>query len=335
MRVRHWGASSSTPATPAAVTPPPVASTKQLVLRGEDYFVRKRTFLGTVWSIRSRSISWLASILNLYLLVNAIRALHAFTPLGVDDYAITELASAEACLASLKSREEVHSEAALPMIPTGAAGSNATSSLAGFANRALGQLATGLRDAANQLTHEVHEVTKQAHTHQDDLASIMRTCRNQLASSEPEGLTDVKLGYWYLAYAIIAIALFLDLLRWCGCGCSITDAILGFRSERVERFRLLPQLIMLLPFAHLTWLLSKPIPLPCCEGTPKLSCVMDRVRVLAWLSLLVSYCLFADAHNHGYFLLRSTEASACRLLRPSLGKASASAANSPEPWSKV
>lgn len=356
MRVRHWGGAAST--THGMSTPqPPVTPQgnphhhKALSLRCEDYFVHKRTCLGfSVYAVKSRSIAWIASLINLYLLLNAVRALHAFTPLGLDDYAITELASADACLRSRKLEEQSqHAAAAAAAAATSQASGqgamppngNASAPLSGLFARMTGELATGLREAAETFTHEVHDAVKTTvkTSFADDLAAVMRTCRNQLAAAEPPGLLEAKAAYWWLAYVMIVSALVLDLLRWCGCCAGVTDAILGFRSGRMERFRLLPQVSMLLPFAHLTWLLSRPIDLPCCSGTPKYASVMDRVRVLAWLSLLVSYCLFSDAHNHGFFLLRSTEASACRLLRPCLNAKSAIAAGAgamgAEAWTKV
>lgn len=284
--------------------------------------------------IKSRRISWLTSMLNLYLLYNAVRALQKFTPLGIDDYAITELASAEECLRSLKLEEAaVHT-------PAGHALTN-TSEPHSLFERVTGKLAKELRDVTETFTHEVAANVKKARF-ADDLASIMRTCRSQLAATEPPGLTDAKAFYWMVSYCLIGAALCFDVCRWCGCGCFINDLILGFRSTRWERFRLLPQLIMLVPFAHLTWLLSRPLTLPCCEGTPKPANVLDRVRVLAWLCTIVTYCLFADAHNHGFFLLRSPAASACRLLRPCLHRNvdRASGYSSPtsgagEGWAKV
>lgn len=226
--------------------------------------------------IRTRRISWLASFLNLYLLLNGVRALHAFQPLGIEDYAITDLASAT-CLQSL------------PQLQSNA--STGDSKPHSLIETAIGTL----RETLAEVTQDIREVAKKSRA--DDLATIMRTCRSQLAEAQPEGLSEAKLLYWHAAYGFICVALCLDVLRWCGCCSMITDAILGFRSPRMERFRLLPQLAMLLPFGHVSWLLSSPIELPCCEGTPKMACVLDRVRVLAWLSILVTYCLFADAHN--------------------------------------
>ena len=119
--------------------------------------------------------------------------------------------------------------------------------------------------------------------------------------------------------SFIVVAVALDVLRWCGCCTAVVDALLGFRSARLEQLRLLPQTLMLIPFAHLSFLLSRPIEMECCIGSPKPPMVYDRVRVLAWLSIIVSYCLFSDAHNHGFFLLRSVDRSAAALLRPRLG----------------
>ena len=116
-----------------------------------------------------------------------------------------------------------------------------------------GMLASGLREAAETLTHEVHDAKKAVFA--DDLASIMRNCRNELSQAAPPGLAEAKLFYFSFAYGLVATALVLDLLRLCGCCASITDAILGYRSARAERFRLLPQLCMIVPFLHLTWLL--------------------------------------------------------------------------------
>lgn len=346
MRVRHWSGAASTPpgasmpATP--VTPQGVSyhHHKALTLRCDDYFVHKRTCLGSVYAVRSRNIAWIATLINLYLLLNAVRALHAFTPLGLDDYAITELASADAC-SSFRKLEEQRQHNAAPGHGTTPPSGNASAPFSGLFARVTGDLATGLREAAETFTHEMHDAVKTTvkTSFADDLAAVMRTCRNQLAVAEPPGLLDAKAAYWWVAYVLIVSALVLDMLRWCGCCASVTDGILGFRSGRMERFRLLPQVSMLLPFAHLTWLLSQPVELPCCSGTPKLPSVMDRVRVLAWLSLLVSYCLFSDAHNHGFFLLRSNDASACRLLRPCLNAKSAAAAlggaMGAEAWTKV
>ena len=298
---------------------PPASSVKPLTLRVEDHFVRRRTAFGySVWAVRSRGIVWLASCINLYLLLNAVRALNNFEPLGLEDYAITDLASAAACLQS-----RALPPAAPPPSPHSMLGSNASSLIESALGTALG----AIKSKFDAVSDEIHEVAKKNRA--DDLADLMRTCRAQLALAEPPGLAEAKLNYWYAAYGCIAAALALDTLRWCGCCSGVTDAVLGYRSRRMERFRLLPQLAMLMPFVHLCWLLSRPIELPCCEGTPKIARVMDKVRWLAWLSLLVTYCLFADSHNHGYFLLRSPSASACRLLRPTLGGVASASSGRP------
>ena len=74
MRRQHWQ-----PASPHA--PPASAEawhphTKPLNLRCEDYFERRRSCFGGCWVLRSRSVSWISTLLNLYLLLNAVRALH-------------------------------------------------------------------------------------------------------------------------------------------------------------------------------------------------------------------------------------------------------------------
>ena len=257
-----------------------------------------------MWVIRSRKVTWPATLINLYLLLNAVRALHKFTPLQMDDYAITSLASAEQCVLSRA-------------LPPAAPPANATAS-SNLIDLALGTIKTGLHALQQDITS-----ARQAHR-ADDLASIMRECRGQLsqAAGFATGLQQAQVVYFQVAYAFISLVICLDCLRYCGCWSSLVDILLGFRSERVERFRLAYLCLMVVPFLHLSWLLSRPIPLPCCEGTPKIERVWERVCVLAWLCLLVSYCLFSDAHNNGFFLLRSRDAGACRLLRPNLGSGS-------------
>ena len=314
---RLWAASATTspPATPSLVSEGELKGELKGEVKGEfkgelrlsceAHFERRRTFLGAVWVIRCRRVSWISTFLNLYLLLNAFRALHGFQPLRVDDYAIISLGDSDACLHTLRAPPAAPSTEAM----------NVTAPSTLF-DTALGTL----RSRLMTLQHDFQSAAKEAGPRTADLATVMRECRSQLSSAAESatGLQQAKHVYWCVAYGFVGIVLCLDALRWCGCCSSLVDAALGYRSSRIERLRLGYIWLMLLPFAHLSWLIRSPIPLPCCEGTPKLESVMDRLGVLAWLSILVSYCLFSDSHNNGYFLLRSHDAGTCRLLRPHL-----------------
>ena len=318
---RIWSAtnmSTSPPPTPAANNHAAAALPRGLTLRAEQHFARRRLCGGTVWVIQSRRVSWIATVLNLYLLVNAVRALHRFTPLQVDDYKITSLGNKEACAPRPpSSSKNVNVTSAVEAV--------LTSSSSEFFARAGVALQTGAAAALRSLKHDIDRTVTEVRHEDDDLASIMRTCRQQLtrAAGVATGLQRAKAAYFDAAYAFVAVALALDCLRWCGCCSALVDTLLGFRSPRIERFRLAYIGLMLGPFAHLSWLLACPLRLPCCIGEPKAQSVLERVGVLGWLAILVSYCLFADAHNHGYFLLRARDHGSCRLLRPTLGIAAA------------
>ena len=71
-----------------------------MLLRCDEHFERRRSCFGTVWVVKNRKVSWLATFFNLYMLLNAVRALHSFTPLSVDDYAITSLGTSDSCIRS-------------------------------------------------------------------------------------------------------------------------------------------------------------------------------------------------------------------------------------------
>lgn len=306
MRRQHWNPSTPTAPAPTELWP---AQHKPLHLRCEDYFERRSSCFGSAWALRSKAVSWVATLLNLYLLLNAVRALHSFRPLNVDDYAITSLASRAECVAS----RQVQKPADAAAHRAAGAGNSSSSSMI---HMALGSLQHGLET----LKHDMRDLQTAAVAAQpDDLASIMRQCRGQLAAAETHMLRDAKVAYSYAAHVFIVVAMCLDFLRWCGCCSAPTDAVLGFRSARAERLRLLPQTLMLVPFAHLTYLLWLPIEQPCCVARAYYASLFDRVRVLAWLCIIVSYCLFADSHNSGYFLLRSADRAAASLLRPQLG----------------
>ena len=264
-----------------------------------------------------------ATLLNLYLLLNAVRALNRFAPLHVDDFAITSLANSTACLRNSRSP---------PPPPPPPFGANGTAAPKTFMDALLGAkdlgavqklavdtLQTGLHSISADIKTSVAEAAPQR---ADDLASIYRECRSTLtqAAGVATGLERAKSIYWRAAYTFVLLALVLDCLRWCGCCSCIVDGLLGFRSQRLERLRLAYLWAMLGPFAHLSWLLCRPIELPCCVGSPKPESVFDRVGVLAWLCILVSYSLFSDAHNHGFFMLRCKEAGPCRLLRANLSR---------------
>lgn len=270
-----------------------------MLLRCDEHFERRRSCLGAVWVVKNRNVSWLATFFNLYMLLNAVRALHSFTPLSVDDYAITSLGTSDSC---------IRSRARPPPPPS----SNASYSRADLRfEKKLFELAMGAMGTLESISHDLQQEV----TPQDDLASIMRLCRHQLSATEPSGLQRAKLVYGWVAHSFIGCALLFDVLRWCGCCSAIADAILGFRSHRLERVRGARHMFFLLPLVHLCWLLLQPIELPCCVGTARAQVVLDRGRVLAWLCLLVAYCLFAESHSHGYFLLRCQDGGVCKILR--------------------
>jgi len=70
----------------------------RVLLERDAFFAlrRNRFSKGSVWALsHRRPISWIATLLNLYCLVSAIRMIESFAPLTVDDYAISALGTAQ------------------------------------------------------------------------------------------------------------------------------------------------------------------------------------------------------------------------------------------------
>lgn len=160
--------------------------------------------------------------------------------------------------------------------------------------------------------------------HQTDMATELSQCHASLiASGEVSGLKVSRVTYYYLWYGGVALALLLDLVRFCGRSLGIGDLLLGFHSPEREARRLWPALLMMVvPLVHLSFFFLTPLTTPCCTGTPKLDVALRRIRTLAFLLFVSTYCLIGDAHNHGYWLLRipDSERSSVALLRSKLEK---------------
>ena len=125
-----------------------------------------------------------ATLLNLYLLLNAVRALNRFAPLHVDDFAITSLANSTACLRNSRSP---------PPPPPPPFGANGTAAPKTFMDALLGAkdlgavqklavdtLQTGLHSISADIKTSVAEAAPQR---ADDLASIYRECRSTLTQA--------------------------------------------------------------------------------------------------------------------------------------------------------
>merc|ERR1711988_1262133 len=94
----------------------------------------------------------------------------------------------------------------------------------------------------------------------------------------------------------------------------IGDTILGFHSAACERRRGLMMLVLMsVPLCHLGFFYVCPLQTTCCTGVPKVSIALNRLRTLSLLMLLLTFCLFGDAHCHGYFLLRITDHERCAI----------------------
>jgi len=90
----------------------------------------------------------------------------------------------------------------------------------------------------------------------------MEGCQAQLNGAEHPALLRARRGYWWAVHGFVVVAAASDLLRWCGCGAALTDSFLAFRSPRLERWRLRPFYLMLVPFGHLAWLHSRSVEVP-------------------------------------------------------------------------
>jgi hypothetical protein len=278
------------------------------MLNWDDHFVQRWCCFTRqrIWVIKSRRVSWVGTALNLYVLLNALRALHALSPFTADEYAISSLSQSGSCVA----------ERVVIVSVTNATQANATTTAE--AGSFFGVFAASLLELHEHVMHRAEGTSAQM-----DYTSVMAACRVQLSRAESPGLRDSKLAYWWLAHGFIALAASSDLLRWCGCSRTISDSLLAYRSPRIERWRFRPFYLMLVPFFHLSWLHARPVEVPCCIGTPHTAVVVDRLRLLAWLCLLAGYCLLSDSANNGYVLLRAPDGfrSAVALLRA--GRASA------------
>jgi hypothetical protein len=264
-------------------------SAPRVTLRAEDHFACRWSAMtrSHVWAVKHRPVAWTATFFNLYALSTAVRMIESFQPLHVEDYAISELGG------------PLCTPAAAAASPPAPAASGLTS-----------------------LLRKVGATTSTVNTLQLDMAAQMERCHaslNQLG--EKEELRAARSLYWYLFYACALVALLVDLLRLCGLSTTVGDALLGFRSAAGEARRFRPLLLALVPMCHLGFFYTRAFRVPCCVATPKLDVALDRMRTLLFLLFISCYCLLADAHNHGYFLLRIPDGqrSALRLLREVLG----------------
>ena len=75
-----------------------------LTLRADDHYVCRWNPLlrRHLYAVKHRRVAWLATMLNLYVLVSAVKMIESFQPLHVDDYAISELGGAQ-CVAAVAS----------------------------------------------------------------------------------------------------------------------------------------------------------------------------------------------------------------------------------------
>lgn len=278
------------------------------VLNWEDHFVQRWCCFTRrrVWVIKSRRVSWIGTALNLYVLLNALRALHALSQFTADDYAISSLSQSASCVADRV------------VIVSAVNATHANASSTADAGSLFGVFAASVLELRDHVMHGAEGTSSQM-----DYTSVMAACQVQLNRAESPGLYSSKLAYWWLAHGFITLAASSDLLRWCGCSWTISDSLLAYRSPRIERLRFRPFYLMLIPFFHLSWLHARPVEVPCCIGTPHTAVVVDRIRLLAWLCLLAGYCLLNDSANNGYVLLRAPDScrSAVALLRASRASA--------------
>lgn len=258
-----------------------------ITLRADDQFVCRWSPLmrAHVYVVKQRKVAWLATLLNLYVLISAVRMIESFQPLHVDDYAISELGGP-------------HCKDEAAVSPPAPAASGLTS-----------------------LLHSVGVTAGAVNKLQLNMASQMERCHAALeARGEKEELRHARVAYWYLFYFCAGVALLVDLARLCGLSSGLGDLFLGYWSPRAEARRFRPMLLALVPLCHLAYFYTAAFRVPCCTATPKLAVALSRVQVLAFLLFISCYCLLADAHNHGYFLLRIADGprSANRLLRDML-----------------
>mmetsp|Transcript_38932 Transcript_38932/g.81443 ORF Transcript_38932/g.81443 Transcript_38932/m.81443 type:complete len:240 (-) Transcript_38932:521-1240(-) len=175
------------------------------------------------------------------------------------------------------------------------------------------------------LQMEEYHVVLIAQAQGADITCTHTVCEEQLrAQGEIRALFLSRRVYWYLAYAVIATAVLLDLgryfsLKWPP---HATNAILGVSSAERESKRGMAPLLLLIPLIQVFWLYTWTLHVPCCGATPLLVTVVERGYRLAFLLLVSCYCLIGDSHNNGYFLLRLPDTTRCavRLLRPGMAK---------------
>lgn len=257
------------------------------ILRCEDHYCSRWNALSRrhVWSVKhERPLACLGTLFTLGALHSALRMINSFEPLGVDDYAV-ELHDG---------RDDCHAPATTPPSSHG------------------GPIDMLLRNALSR--------TRLPHA-QRDAAALIATCHTQLYEhGEPEALRVAREWYWYAAHALIILAIAFDILRYSGLSVGVGDLLLGFHSPQREARRMRPYWLVLVPLLHLSYLYTRPIDVPCCVATPRLDGTIERLRTLVFLTLVSTYFLLGDAHNHGYFLLRipGPARDANALLRPAL-----------------
>lgn len=153
---------------------------------------------------------------------------------------------------------------------------------------------------------------------------------------QPPVLASAKYRYRLLAYAVALGMVVADGLRFFGHTSYAGELLLGWYSARNEKWRPASCLVLTLPLLHLAVLYTTAVEveLPgsggievCCEFGPRGGLLEsgplgDRIKQLLFLFFVTGRALFADSHNHGYFLLRvpDVERSARLLIRDALGK---------------
>ena len=296
------------------------------VLRADDYYDCHYVSLARshVYVLRHRRpLSTLATIMNFYVLISALKIIENFSPLTVEDYAILQLGGTD-CTAEDVTTQPPPSSA----------------------------LASILGGATKKFV---------PHALQLDLALQMSQCHAALGRhGELEALRAARLGYYYAFYGAIVVALVVDGLRYLAVSSALGDWLLGFYSPQHEARRLRLFWLFLVPLTHLSWLYTQPLEVACCVGKPKLAVAVERIRTLSFLlvrarlptphsltqrnslipsapghchprpahqgstrspsQLVSSYCLLGDAHHHGYLLLRipDLQRARARVLRDQL-----------------
>lgn len=138
-----------------------------------------------------------------------------------------------------------------------------------------------------------------------------------LAQNPPLAFT--RSAYFHASRAVVLMMLVNDLLRLWGIQMArdLADRALGFTTQRREECRMFLFVLLLLPAGHLLLMHgTSELVTSCCVARAKSSAMQKLLPRLVPV-LLYSMSLVADAHNHGYFMLRLCDEnrSAIMLLR--------------------